>query len=98
MTEPSYTLAEIRANLVILSDIAARVERGISTVSNWVYRYAGTADPFPEAIICPLPAGGGDHNRGRRPIYWWPQVEAWLERNQLPRTGHGRAREAADGR
>jgi ribosomal protein S25 len=75
----------LRDNLVTLSDIADRLHRGVSTPSRWIYRYKHTDDPFPAPVLDRMPTTGSETARGRRCWYWWPEVDDWLTRHDLPR-------------
>lgn len=84
MTVQRFTLAEIKANLVIMSDIAFRADVAVTTVHSWTTRYAD----WPEPLL------GGASQRpgqpGRQAAYWWPQVQEFMETNNLPRDPAGR--------
>ena len=72
-----FTLAEIRANLVTLTDIVERFGLGgVSTARSWATRY----DDWPE----PLHSGARGSQRGRQAVYWWPDVQRFAGRHALP--------------
>lgn len=76
----------LQENLVRPSDIADRVFVGRPAVSQWIQRYPD----FPEPLIAVEGRTFG--------IYWWPDVQAWLKENDMPRMNKPSARKAREGR
>jgi hypothetical protein len=88
--EPKYTLADVKQNLVIVSDIAYRLMVAVSTVATWPERYGDWPEPLaPGARQRP-----GSH--GRQAVYWWPEILAFLARHDLPGGHPGRKNSTAD--
>lgn len=80
--EPRYTLAEVRANLVTKTEIAARTGVGPTAVYGWITRYEDWPEPVHSGYKLPR------HRRdtgGIHAVYWWPDVQAFLGRHGFPR-------------
>lgn len=73
-------LPDIKINLVNLTIIAERLGHSLSGVHSWTTRFPD----WPE----PLLTGDG---RGAMHVYWWPHVQAFLDRHNLPQRGRGGA-------
>lgn len=86
-----YTRAEIQENLVIVSDIAYRLDVAVSTVATWPTRYDGW--PVPLVLGAQRRVG----QPGRQAVYWWPDVLAFLARYDLPGGHPGNHRRKDDG-
>ena len=87
----SYTQDELKANLVTAAGITERLGlRSAKRVADWRQRYSD----FPEPFL------GGTRDRGgpgaRQAWYFWPEVEAFLERHELPKQPRGRQPPRAD--
>jgi hypothetical protein len=89
--EPRYTRAEVKENLVIVSDIAYRLDVAVSTVATWPERYGD----WPEPLVLGAQQRLGSH--GRQAVYWWPEILAFLARHDLPGGHPGRKNSTADG-
>jgi len=78
------------ANLVIVSDIAYRVNVAVSTVATWPERYGD----WPEPLVLGAQQRPGSH--GRQAVYWWPEILAFLARHDLAGGHPGRKNSTAD--
>ena len=63
---------KLRASLVRTSDIARRLGVAKPNVANWKVRYPD----FPEPILA--------DKSGYNGVYWWPDIEDFLRRHELP--------------
>lgn len=86
-TPPPGANEAMRQHIVHAAEIARRTGVTKQAVSVWLDRHRSLA----ELVIVWV--------GGRNPIFWWPQVEAELQRLGLPDRRHTRkARSAAKGR
>ena len=70
-----FARAEIRENLVTLTEIASRIDVNISTVYTWWRKFGD----FPEQL-----SPGRRGNSSYLAVYWWPDVQNFLKLHGLP--------------
>ena len=76
--EAFFARDDIWANLVTMRQIMDRTGvRAISVVASWKSRYRD----FPEPI---RPTDRADANYAYMARYWWPEVQAFLDRHGFP--------------